>query len=91
MSIFIPQTIQVLIFKNKKNKIQQGVVLYNENKYITIVVQNVIILKSVNILMINKSNYVNYRYSTDTLTTYIYLWDLFFIKKIKFKGKGYKI
>lgn len=90
VSIFLPQHIKVLIINNKNT----GLIIYNKKNYIILKIQKVNIYKLSNTLLINNLCYVNKTNQSNAviaLIKYIYLWDLFFIKKIKFKGKGYKI
>jgi hypothetical protein len=92
VSLFIPKNINILIINNIYNK--RGVVLYNNKNYIFIATNLIKVYSQSNMLLINSlyyTNYTNYNNLIVPLETYVYLWDLFFLKKIKFKGKSYKI
>lgn len=91
MSIFIPRYIQYLIIKNITTTSRYGLVLCNNTKYITLVVNSIKIYKESQTILVNDNNFVSLLTVDNFLTNYIYVWDLFFLKKIKFKGKGYKI
>lgn len=69
----------------------QSLIIYNISNYIIIIVKHIIFYKHSQTLLVNSKDYVSIFIASNYLTNYIYTWDTFFYKKIKFKGKGYKI
>ena len=92
MSIFLPDKTNFILVKTKYREIDyQTLVIYNIPNYIMIVIKHIIFYKYSRTLLINSKNYVSVFIASNYLTNYIYTWNTFFYKKIKFKGKGYKI
>jgi hypothetical protein len=80
--------IKFLIIKDNLYK-NSYILLYNNYNYISIKYKDVFYYKTSNFLTIN--NNVNYGNKNFNIINYIESWSNFFLKKIKFKGKGYKI
>lgn len=95
MSLFIPKNTNFILIKLNKytNSCAYNtcVVIHNHLNYITIYTAHVVYYKTSYTLLINYKNYFGLKFAGDYLTNYIYTWDIFFFKKIKFKGKGYKV
>lgn len=92
MLIYIPNTLHFIVLKHKKKIISYSIVVYTHKKFITIQIDSIKNIKtylSINFLELNINNkQLTY---TSLLSDYIYTWSNFFLKKITFKGKGYKI
>lgn len=91
MSIFIPNNIKFLIIKNKCNAYKYTIIIYNKDQYISILVKSSYFLKKSKTLIINETNFISIKSSNNYISNYTQSWNNFFLKKIKFKGKGYKI
>merc|ERR1739848_836195 len=91
MGIFISKKLNFLIIKKNKENCNDLVFIYNLNKYFCMPVYKLIVYKQTNVLVINNKSPERMYVDSSFLINYFYLWDLFFLKKIRFKGKGYKI
>lgn len=89
MLIYVPYLINFIILKNF-NKITL-LLIYNKKRFIITRICNIKTYKSISIITLN----INFNYKNllqaPHLPRYIYNWSNFYLKKITFKGKGYKI
>lgn len=90
MSVFTSYGINFLLLKNSLTQNTNIIIFYSEHRYILIFIKKFNFFKKSNILLLNYNLYYTYRI-TDFFIHYIDNWTLFFIKKLKFKGKGFKI
>lgn len=67
------------------------VFIYTYNRYISFFSKSIEYYKLSNTIVINNRICLSGYIASNYLTNYLYDWDSVFIKKIKFKGKGYKI
>ena len=88
MSIFVSKKLNFLILKNNKYKF---IFIYNNYKYFFMKIRSLILYRQSNTIVVNNKSPESIYINSSFLTIYFYLLDLFFLKKIKFKGKGYKI
>lgn len=91
MSIYIPKKIKIIIITNNKITNNKIIILFNNERFILIQINSIKILNNSNILIINFKNFISLNTNNNTLNHYLYSLNNFFIKKIKFTGKGYKI
>lgn len=88
VSVYLPKNIFFLIidyFGKRK------LIIYNSKKYLFISSKDFKFFKTSRILVIGSYKLNIILNNTNFFINYIYTWNTFFIKKIKFKGKGYKI
>lgn len=88
MSIFIPKYLFFLI--QKKNNLCI-LTIYTKKIYLLLFINTFKYYKHLNIIHINKYSCNSLCNTGNFINKYIFIWNIFFIKKIKFKGKGYKI
>lgn len=89
MNIYLLNYLNFILLNNH-NKYNL-LIIYNKNRFIVIKVLNIHYKKSSKILRINEYEYLTVNTSDNCLSFFIQNWNNFFIRKIKFKGKGYKI
>lgn len=88
MHIYLPYKINFLIYKNTIKR-KNYLLIYSQNNYLFICLPN--------IQYNYYSNFINFEKNTQPQNTlniiskYIYNYNNLYIKKIQFKGKGYKI
>lgn len=88
MDLYIPKKLNFFIIKANNKFI---LVIYNNNLYIYIKIKTIQYYKASKILLLNKLYYRDNTISSSYISNFIYIWDSFFLKKLKFKGKGYRI
>jgi hypothetical protein len=88
MSIYIPKKLSFLVIKKENNYI---LIIYNINFYFIIKIKKIIYYKLSKLLLLNNLYCKDSLINTNCINNFISSWDIFFIKKLKFKGKGYKI
>lgn len=91
MSIFIPYNINFLILKHLIYNNNYILIIYNKKNYIILITLTLIFFKKSNTLLINSNNSISLSFANNYLSNFINTWNIFFLKKIKFKGKGYKV
>lgn len=88
MILYLSPYIKFFLIKNllKKNKY---LLIYNKYRCLYIIYDSIYYCKYTNFISINKNQYnIN---NINGLINFIENWSIVFIKKVKFKGKGYKI
>lgn len=89
MSIFISKNIKFFIINY--NSFDKYIFIYTYGRYISFYNRSINFYKLSNTVLINYNNCLSGCVVNNYLTNYLYDWESVFIKKIKFKGKGYKI
>lgn len=87
MYLYLPNNIKTIILKNSTNK-ETYLVLYKDKNYLTLKLNEITVIKNHNFLFFSVK-YVKFNL-TDELN-HVFNWSNFYLKKILFKGKGYKI
>jgi hypothetical protein len=85
MLFYLPSNINFILIKNTFKK-RNYILIYNQYQYLYILYKNIIYKKSTSFLILNKKNYS--KEYLHTVINCIENLSLFFLKKIKFKGKG---
>lgn len=92
MVLYIPYSLNFFITHKQTNVTKlYNLTIYRGGNYITINILDIQFTKSINLLKINLNREYYLILSVNTLIQYIYSTFTFFLKKIIFKGKGYKI
>lgn len=88
MYVYIPYILSFIVLKHK-NKQREYILIYNQTSYLIFNIKNIQILKYSNFIKLTSHNiFFN---KLNILGNYLYSCNNFYIKKITFKGKGYKI
>jgi ribosomal protein L6P/L9E len=92
-NINLPPHFNFKLIKNKKNEIY-NILIYNEKKILNLLINSNSIYININlnsIKFIYKNIKIENVFNLKKFTNFIKSWNYYFFKKIKFKGKGYKI
>jgi hypothetical protein len=89
VSIFIPINNNFLLIRYKQYN--TFLYIYTNNKYLSFNISFIDYYNLSNTLLINYNNCLSECIVNNYLTNFLIDWDSIFIKKIRFKGKGYKI
>lgn len=89
MSIFIPLNMKFFIINYKGSL--NCIIIYTYDRYISLQSQSIHYYKLSNTIVINGNKCLSEHIASNYLTNHLDEWDSIFIKKIRFKGKGYKI
>lgn len=88
MDLYIPKKLNFFLIKFNKSYI---LILHNNNFFITIKIKTIKYYRTSKLLLINKLYFKDNFIAGPYISNFIYSWDSFFLKKLKFKGKGYRI
>lgn len=89
MCLFIPNFIEVILIKNRVERGEYLAVVHNYHQYIAYLVPQPTVYKSPACIR-SKVGPISLEISR-VLQNYVYSFNLLFLKKVRFKGKGYKI
>jgi len=86
MILYLPSNINFTLINNKFT-LNKYIVVHNNRHFITLKIDGIKYCAVSKFITLNNNN----DKAIKTLKNYIYSWANFFLKKITFKGKGYKI
>jgi hypothetical protein len=88
MYLYLPYLLNFLILKNQAGK-HIYVLIYTNKNYILFNIKNIVFLKYSNFIEFGVSS--THKQDLYKFREYLYTYSNFYLKKITFKGKGYKI